>query len=141
MDLELSSRRVGLRVHLVSTHLQSGRTLQLSCREGIVPPADLVLLGGFSTRARHAELLTASARIATALPSLRASTHMHKECVCSTVCLSKLVSVCCGPQFPREVGFNGPYFYHLPSIPGSPVQPFPQFKVSQRSVKSGSLGI
>lgn len=92
-------------------------------------------------KAGHAEFLTASAHIATALHSLWASTHVHKECVCSTLCLSKLVSICCGPQFPKEVGFSGPYFYHLPSIPGSPVQPFPQFKVSQRSVKRGSIGI
>lgn len=43
VDLELSSRRVSLRVLLVSTHLPVWKDSAAPIREGIVPPADLVL--------------------------------------------------------------------------------------------------
>lgn len=64
VDLELSSRRVGLRVHLVSTHLPV---------EGLCSsPGGKVLSPKLTwSYPGHAERLTASARIATALYYLR----------------------------------------------------------------------
>lgn len=66
----------------------------------------------------------------------RAQRMPVSDCLSVQACLHLLWS-----PIPEGSCFSGPYFCLLPSVPGSPVQPFPQFKVSQRSVKSGSLGI
>lgn len=142
VNQELSSRRVRLRVRLVSTHLPVWKD-SVALLEGVYCPPQLtwsypgwLLYQSWACRTSHGLCSHCDCFAFLAGQYPRAQRTPVSDCLSVQACLRLLWS-----PIPEGSCFSGPYFCLLPSVPGSPVQPFPQFKVSQRSVKSGSLGI